>query len=84
MHALRVILSQGRHVADQRLGEFARFNELGLDDLLEVRDPSRSLFQERDGTRVTCFLDALSSAAFWGKTGDRQARPVDPVAEVAP
>jgi hypothetical protein len=84
MHALREILSQGKDIADQRLGEFARYNELGLDDLLEATDPSRSLFQERDGTRATRFVDALNSAGFWGIAGDSGDQEIDCRTEVTP
>jgi len=64
MHTLREALAQGKKVADARLAEMSWLYERGLKNILENSTGEKdSLFRE-DNT--TLFLDALTSAEFWG------------------
>lgn len=63
MHALLEALPQGKQVADARLAELRWLYGSGLKDLREEGD---SLFRKDDDHHSTRFLDALTSAEFWG------------------
>lgn len=70
MHALRQALSGGKALADSELKLYRRFDDRGLESLLESRHPD-SLFGaltiegEPRPIYRTRFLDALSTVGFW-------------------
>lgn len=69
-HMLREAVAAGKIVADARIREVMRLENMGLDALYEDTD-GKSFFSSRDTDEKdkpimsTRFLDALSSAEFW-------------------